>query len=257
MGVAAAILLGILQGLTEFFPVSSSGHLVIAQVFLGVRQEGILMEVLLHLGTALVVFAYYKEKAGYLLAPRLDGERNRYRAAILVGLIPAVVVGLFLRDRIEALFETPYPTLGALAATGLLLLATRYATTKERRLTLTVALVIGIAQAVAILPGISRSGATIATALFLGLPRKEAAQFSFLLSVPAVLGAALLTARDLPGASPDGGFLLPALAGMVAAMVAGYLALRYLIRIVEAGRIDRFGWYCLAAALVATAALVL
>ncbi len=215
------------------------------------------MEVLLHVGTALVVLAYYREKSGYLLAPRFDGERNRYRAAIVVGLIPAMVVGLFLRDRIEALFETPYPTLGALAATGIFLLATRLARGKERRLTLAVAFLIGIAQAVAILPGISRSGATIAAALFLGLPRREAAQFSFLLSVPAILGAALLTARDLPGSSPGAGFLLPALAGTAAAMIAGYLALRYLVRVVEAGRIDRFGWYCLAAALVATAALVL
>ncbi len=192
MGSAAAILLGLVQGLTEFLPVSSSGHLVLAQAILGIRSEGILMEVLLHVATALVVLGFYREKAIDLLRPRFDDERNRYRLAIIVGLLPTAFVGLFLKDRIEELFERPGPTLAALAFTGIFLLLTRLAPPRERRITLGIALIIGLAQAVAIMPGISRSGATIACALFLGVRRREGAEFSFLLSVPAILGAALL-----------------------------------------------------------------
>lgn len=250
MGAGAALLLGLVQGLTEFFPVSSSGHLVLAQAILGVHANGILMEVVLHVATALVVVGYYREKAVDLLRPRFDEARNRYRLAIIVGLIPTGIVGVLLKDRIEALFERPGPTIAALAFTGVFLLATRFAPPRERRITLRIAFVIGVAQAIAILPGISRSGATIACALFLGVRRDEAAEFSFLLSVPAILGAALLTAREMSAEAAGGGVVLPALLGGVAAALSGYLALRLLVRLVVKGRFYRFGWYCLALALV-------
>jgi undecaprenyl-diphosphatase len=248
MSPLAAALLGLVQGLTEFFPVSSSGHLVLAQALLGLRAEGILLEVMLHVGTALVVVFYYRSKVADLLRPRFDRETNAYRLAILVGLVPAGVVGILLKEPIEGLFERPGATLLALAATGLFLLATRLAPEKGRTVTIRIAILIGLAQAVAILPGISRSGATIAAALFLGVRRKEAAEFSFLVSVPAILGAALLTALDLPGAKGETAIFLPALLGTAVAMLSGYLALRYLVRVVLGGRLHRFGWYCLALA---------
>jgi len=257
MGFAAALLLGLIQGLTEFFPVSSSGHLVLGQAVLGVRVEGILMEVLLHVGTALVVLFYYREKAFDLLRFRFDPERNRYRIAIILGLVPTGFVGVFLKDRIADLFERPGPALIALAATGAFLLLTRLAPKGEKELTYRIAFLIGLAQAVAILPGISRSGATIAAALFLGMRRREAAEFSFLLSVPAILGAALLTAKDMGEEAAAGGVLLPALAGAAVAILSGYLALRFLVGVVEAGKIDRFGWYCLALAASGGAAVFL
>ncbi|MBN1827502.1 MAG: undecaprenyl-diphosphate phosphatase [Candidatus Eisenbacteria bacterium] len=257
MGFAAALILGLIQGLTEFFPVSSSGHLVLGQAVLGVHAEGILMEVLLHVGTALVVLFFYREKVIDLLRPRFDRARNRYRIAIVAGLVPTGFAGVFLKDRIEELFERPGPTTIALAVTGVILLLTRLAPKRERELTYRIAFLIGVAQAIAILPGISRSGATIATALFLGLRRKEAAEFSFLLSVPAILGAALLTARDLGAEAAAGGVLLPALAGTAVAILSGYLALRFLVGIVLAGKIDRFGWYCLAVAAAGAVALTL
>ena len=256
MGLIAALLLGILQGLTEFFPVSSSGHLVLAQAILGVRLEGILMEVLLHVGTALVVVWFYREKVFDLLRLRFDSERNRYRLAIIVGLIPTGFVGIFLKERIEELFERPGPTVAALAATGLFLVALRFVPPGKRQVTIALAFLIGIAQAVAILPGISRSGATIAVALFLGVRRREAARFSFLLSVPAILGAALLTAKDLSGEALSGGFLIPALVGTAAAILSGWLALRFLVRVVQEGRLHRFGWYCLTLAAVGCAVLL-
>lgn len=257
MSFLAALLLGLIQGLTEFFPVSSSGHLVLGQALLGVEMEGILMEVLLHVGTALVVVYYYRKRVAYLLSPVFDRERNDYRLAIIVGLIPTGIVGIFLKDTIENLFEKPGPALFALAFTGIFLLATRFVSEKNRALTLWIALAIGAAQAFAILPGISRSGATIAAALFLGLRKRDAAEFSFLLSVPAILGAALLSARDLSGEAASSGFLLPALAGTVVAMISGYLALRFLVGVVLAGKIDRFGWYCLLIAVGGGTALLL
>lgn len=256
MGSGAGALLGLIQGLTEFLPVSSSGHLVLAQALLGAKTEGILLEVLLHLGTTLVVVLFYRERVVELLRPRLDPERNRYRLAILAGLVPAGVVGVFFQEPIERLFESPAPTVAALACTGLFLLATKLAKDKDRTVGPGLGFLIGVAQAVAILPGISRSGATIAAALFLGVKRKQAAEFSFVMSIPAILGAALLTARDLRGAEGEAAFLVPALLGTLVAIVSGYFALRFLVRVVEAGRIHLFGWYCLALALAAALVLV-
>lgn len=251
------IMLGIIQGLTEFFPVSSSGHLVLAQEFLGVTEEGILLEVLLHVATVLVVIWFYRAKIIDLLKPSFDAERNRYRLAIVVGLVPTGIAGVFFKEWFESAYENPYIVLFALGMTGLMLLATRFATAEKRPLSLTVALAIGIAQSVAILPGVSRSGATIAAALFLGMERKEAARFSFLLSVPAILGAALLTFLDIETADWAGEALLPSFAGMIAAAVAGILALRMLVRTVLHGRFDRWGWYCVAVAVVGAIAFSL
>jgi undecaprenyl-diphosphatase len=241
------------QGLTEFLPVSSSGHLVLAQAVLGVRIEGIFLEVVLHFATTLVVVLFYKDAVLRLLDPRAGGDTNRYRLALLIGVVPAVLFGLLLKEPMERLFESTGSTLVQLFVNGLMLLATRYAPAPRRGIGYGSAFLIGIGQALAIIPAISRSGATIATALFLRIRRKEAAEFSFLVSVPAILGAALLEAREIEaGAS---GMLLPAIAGMVVAAGSGYLALRFLVRVVEEGKLHRFGWYCLALAVAGGIAL--
>jgi undecaprenyl-diphosphatase len=245
MGHLTAAFLGLIQGLTEFLPVSSSGHLVLAQAFLGVHEQGILLEILLHLGTTLVVIVFYRREIVELLRPRFDAKRNRERLSMFLGLVPAGVVGVFFLEPLERLYENPSTTLVELACTGLFLLATRFAKQGDRVVTPWTGFLIGIAQAVAILPGISRSGATIATALFLGIRRKEAAEYSFVLSIPAILGAALLTAREIRGSEGEAAVLVPALLGTLVAIVSGYLALRFLVRVVEAGRIHLFGWYCL------------
>ncbi len=258
MGIPVThIVLGLVQGFTEFFPVSSSGHLVLAQELLGVAQEGILLEVLLHLATVLVVVWFYRKKVAHLLQPRFDEERNRYRLAVVAGLVPAGIVGVFFKEWFEKAYESPVAVLVALGVTGVVLLLTRFARPGRRPLTLPVALLIGIAQSIAILPGVSRSGATIAAALFLGVEREEAARFSFLISVPAILGAALLTLKDLPGAGAGEEPFAPAAAGMIAAAVAGIIALRLLVKTVIRGRFDRWGWYCVALSTVGIVALLL
>ncbi len=245
IGYLQAILLGALQGLTEFFPVSSSGHLVLAQNIMGTVSDGVLLEVLLHVGTAAVVIWFYKSEVLELIRPLFDAERNHRRAVLVVGLIPTIVAGVFFKSYFERAYDSPLIVLIALACTGFALLASRRAKDRGRPIGFQIALLIGIAQAIAILPGVSRSGATIITALFLGVHRKEAAEFSFLLSVPAILGAGILTFRDLSPGGLDPRFLFPALVGTLVAVVIGTLALRMLVRMVIRGRFDRWGWYCL------------
>lgn len=246
MNTWEAIVLGLVQGLTEFFPVSSSGHLVLVQALLGVYEEGILFEVLLHVATLVVVLGFYRRDIASLLAPRFDAETNHNRLLLFIGLLPTVIAGLFFKDQLERAYGSPRAVLAALAFTGCFLLATRFAKEKGVRISIGFALLIGFAQAFAILPGISRSGATIAMALFLGVGRAEAARFSFLLSAPAIAGAAILALKD---GVPAGGFAwTPGILGMLAAALAGWVAIRLLVKMVISGRFDLWGYYCLAAA---------
>ena len=248
-----SVLLGAIQGLTEFFPVSSSGHLVLAQALLGIHEEGVLLEVLLHVATLLVVLTYYRSDVAALLRPRFAPAINRERLLLIVGLIPTGIAGVFFKDQLESAYGSPRAVLIALAATGVYLLATRWAGKRGGEITFRIALLIGFAQAIAILPGVSRSGATIATALFLGVARPEAARFSFLLSAPAIAGAALLSVKD--GFSATGFAWGPGLLGMLTAGIAGWLAIGLLVRMVVSGRFDRWGYYCIAVAVVGWALL--
>jgi len=244
------LLLAVVQGLTEFLPVSSSGHLVLTQHFLGARQGDVFFDIILHVGTLGSILVVYRSEIRRLL--RCDRASLEYMASLAVGTIPAVVVGLLFKDRIEALFHDPVFAACGLILTAAVLFATRWAASSDsladpwepRAPALGKAFVIGLAQAAAILPGVSRSGSTIAMGLWAGLPRAEAARFSFLLSIPAVSGALLLQLLDFP--EPDAGETARLLLAGLTAFAVGLLAIRWTALAVVQEHFWKFGFYCLA-----------
>lgn len=255
------LVLAVVQGATEFLPVSSSGHLVIVQALLGFREEGsgsVLFETAVHGGTLVAVVVFYRGRIAALLGSlaswlgnglRADDERERravrYAGLLIVGSIPAGVVGLVFRDAIAGAFDRPSLTSACMIATGLFLLLSRRGG-RGPVIGWRTALAVGAAQAVAILPGCSRSGWTITAAIICGVGFMEAAEFSFLLSIPAVAGALLLevSTADLAG-TPGGAPGL--LVGAVAAFLSGYAALRLLVWVLGRGTFHRFSWYLLMA----------
>ena len=252
-----ALFLGALQGLTEFLPVSSSGHLVLFQQFFEMGGDEILFDLVLHLGTLLPVLWFYRAHVGLLVRDPLVGtgpfaqrEGVRLLGLLVAASVPTAVIGLAFEDWFEHLFATPAALTVTFATTGCLLWASGRFDRSGQGTTLTVplALALGLAQGFAITPGISRSGTTIAVALMLGVERGEAARFSFLMSVPAILGAVALKFRDADQSTLDATGLS---IGFVSAMVTGYLALVLLVRVVQAGTFPRFAWYCWGAAIVA------
>lgn len=251
-----AFLLGVVQGLTEFLPISSSGHLVIVQTLLErFEQPGLFFDVVLHLGTLGAVLHYFRSDLVELVSfgkirPSGGGVRELGSVSeviqwIVVATVPTALIGLFFQHAIEQLFTTLRPTGAFLCVTGFLLYFSSLASrgrSHHRRLHYGVALCIGIAQGVAILPGISRSGATIAMGLFLGLKGLEAARFSFLISIPAILGAFVLHLPYLRSFDTNemGVYLL----GGVTAGVMGWCAIAWLLDWVRKGRFVLFAYYC-------------
>jgi len=236
---------GIIQGLTEFLPVSSSGHLVIAQELLGYKPEGIALEITLHLATLLAVLIFYwrriidiifrnRDKLGWLL----------FIAKILVATVPAALVGLFFKDQIEALFESFQMVGFALLFTSLVLASTLLARNRGKALAeigFGAALLIGCAQAIAIVPGISRSGMTIAVALWLGVVSEDAAAFSFILSIPAIAGAGLLSAKDFIALDVPA---IPLAISFLLALLTGVLAIFVVVKALKTRRFVYFAIYC-------------
>jgi undecaprenyl-diphosphatase len=247
----SAILLGAVQGLTEFLPVSSSGHLVIAQHFLtGFDQPGVLFDVVLHLGTLGAVLIYLRHEISLLFSGLQLGSSGRAGRrlilALAVGTLPAVVAALLFKDFIERSFEDLWVVGVALCVTGMLLLFSRRFRSSERQLGdigLADALFVGAFQSVALLPGISRSGTTIVSGLGRGLAHGSAARFSFLLSIPAILGAAVFNVREV--AFVPGGAWAGYLAGFLTAFAIGYLAIGIVIKVLASERFHLFGYYCL------------
>ncbi len=247
-----AILLGVIQGLTEFLPVSSSAHLVFTQHFLpGFRQPGILFDVLLHLGTLGAVFIYFRQEISRIvrgfLSPRSEGggEGRRMGWLLIVATVPTGIIGLTFKDFFEALFTQIQPVAASLLVTGgLLFLAERMRSDGRGIGAMRVpdALIIGVMQGVAIIPGISRSGSTIAAGLFRGLDRELAARFSFLLSIPAILGAVVVEGRHAASVPPED--VLPYLAGTIVALVVAYSTIGWLLRLVQEHRLRYFAYYC-------------
>lgn len=242
LGYGWAAVLGLIQGLTEFLPVSSSGHLALAEALgRGGAEESTAFIVLLHLATVFVVIAgFHKDIWGYAKNERV------VLLWLVVASIPAAVVGLSLKDHLEALFHMPLVVSGALLLTAGLLLAADLLEPKGielRRLGVRRSLLVGVFQALAITPGISRSGATIAGGIFCGLKREDAVKFGFILMVPAVLGANLLKAVKEPAsflALPLG----PTLLGCGVAMVSGYAAMWGMLAVVRQRRLRWFAVYC-------------
>jgi undecaprenyl-diphosphatase len=261
MNLFDAILLGALQGATEFLPVSSSGHLVLAQHLLGgISQPGIVFDVTLHVGTLLAIAVYFWSDVRGLCTClwRRDQQaviERRLLALLAVGSIPTGIIGLVFKDQVEGMFENPLLVAAMLLVTGtLLFIADRYrpGTRREGSLTVTDALLTGIAQGAAIIPGISRSGSTIVALLLRGVSGETAARFSFLLSIPAVAGATLLSLRDAGQLSTNE---LPTyLAGAGAAFLVGLLAIHLLLGVL---RRRRLGWFAVYCWLLGTVALTL
>lgn len=243
MSYFEAIVLGLVQGLTEFLPVSSSGHLVMTQTFLGVPSPGVFLEVALHVATLLSVVVVYRSKLLQLLlgTVRRDRDALRYVGMLILATLPVVVIGLLFRNAVEAAFDTPYVTGFMLLVTGLILYSTSWGLQDrphdepEARH----ALGMGFAQCLALLPGISRSGSSIAAGLWLGLKGEKAAEFSFLMSIPAIAGAAILQIPDIGAATLDG----PLAAGFVAALLSGIAAIVSLVWLVRRQRFHYFAWY--------------
>jgi undecaprenyl-diphosphatase len=243
-----AVLLGIVQGATEFLPVSSSGHLVIGQALLGIDQPGIFFEVAVHVATLLSVLLVYRQRVAELFvgAVRREPRALRYVGLILLASVPAGIVGVFFEDAVTALFDNPWTVGVALLVTGGMLWSTRVAQRRNPEpveLDATRAFLIGVAQAVAITPGISRSGSTVTTGLWLGVEAREAAAFSFLMSLPAIGGAALLQVPELLEGEMDmtAGVLMAAL---VASAVTGVLAIRTFLAMLQRRAFHHFGLYC-------------
>lgn len=254
------ILLAVVQGLTEFLPVSSSGHLVLVESFFGARGMGggILFEISVHVGTLAAVVMVYRRKIWELLsgAFRLfrtgfeEGRgETRYIGYMAAASLPAAAVGLLFRDSIEGLFDSPRVTALMLLVTAVVLTASRVRR-KERELDLSTAFLIGIAQAIAIIPGCSRSGWTITAALLLGIGFGRAAEFSFLISIPAILGALVLEIWTNPMAA-SWNEVMPLVIGGLVAFLAGLFALRLLLRILRTGSMHRFSYYLAALGIAA------
>jgi undecaprenyl-diphosphatase len=248
------VVLAIIQGLTEFLPVSSSGHLVLASEILRFDDPGVVFEILLHMGTLVAVLLFYRDdlwsllSEGWSLLRGRRGPKQRQAGAMIAWLviatIPAGVCGVLLGDQVEAAFEDPRAVCGALVFTGLLLLSTFLRAPGRGSVSGWRALGVGLWQIIALFPGVSRSGSTIAGGMLLGLRPEDATRFSFLMSIPVILGAGLLKAREL-GSAMENGHAAQYLVGMLIAFVFGYLSIGALLRLVRSRRFGFFGIYCL------------
>jgi undecaprenyl-diphosphatase len=253
LNVLEALFLGALQGATEFLPVSSSGHLVMGQAVLGIDLPGILFEVVVHVATLLSVLVVYRERLVELTRGTLlerSPEAWRYVGYLVVATIPVAVVGLAFGDAVEGAFESEKVVGYALLTTGVILASTRWALRRplDAKLGWRIAVLIGLAQCLALVPGISRSGITVATALWLGMRPVEAAAFSFLLSIPAIGGAAVLSLPDLAGGIESIG-ALPLAVAAVSAGIVGVLAIRTFVAMLRNRSFPAFAVYCWAAGL--------
>ena len=249
-----AIFLGLLQGATEFLPISSSGHLALVEFFLGIEEGGLAYDVALHLGTLLGVIIYFRRDfimmfTG-LVAPQVLGAEARTQRLLVLylclGTIPGAVAGYLLKDAAETVFRAPILIAGTLAGAGLLLLLADKLGKHQRSMkTIGVvdAVVIGLSQALALIPGVSRSGITMTAGLFRGLNRMAAARFSFLLSAPIIFGAGIYNLPAIIRQGSEPGQLGFYVAGFTAAAVSGYLVIAFLLRFVQSHSFAVFAYY--------------
>lgn len=263
MTILSSVVLGLIQGIAEFLPISSSGHLAIAEQLLGMKGVSDIPEffdVLLHLGTLLAVFVAYWDDISAMVAEFFAGIRDiahrstptpvpparRMILLLILGTLPLFLV-LPVKDTVESLSGNMYFVGGALIVTGCLLFASdrvKKGRKSEKNATVADVLLVGCAQAIATCPGISRSGTTITAGCFLGFERKFAVRFSFLLSIPAVLGANILALRDALEAGVDWASVPVYLVGVAVAAVSGYLSIRLLRYVADKGRFGAFAYYC-------------
>ena len=250
MTIFEAVLLGIIQGLTEFLPISSSGHLVIGQKVLGISVAGNVFEIVVHLGTLVSVFIVFWKDIWQLITSLKSAPTQKYISAIIVGTLPAVIIGFLFRDVISEAFENIKVVAVTLMITGLILLTTKFINTKLKDISVGRGLLIGIAQGMAIIPGISRSGMTISLGMYLGIAPDKAAKFSFLLGIPAIFGAGLLTGLDLMESSEPTLALSVLIVGFVSSLLVGWISLNWLLGLIKSGKFHWFGVYCLLIGLI-------
>ncbi len=264
MDIFQAIILGIVQGITEFAPVSSSAHLVLVPWLLGWREPSLAFDTVLHLGTLVAVLAVFWRDVLMLVAAWFRSFKPEGRKAsearlawvLIVGTIPAAVLGYFLKKSFEELFSQPMWVGGFLIVTALALAAAEQLGRRQgdaTRLTALRGFLVGVAQAVAIAPGISRSGATITAGMAMGLSRSESAKFSFLLSIPIILGAAGSQLRDLAKAGGLETSAGPMVAGFLVAAISGYICISLLLQYLRTRSLYVFAVYCALVGVVAVA----
>lgn len=255
MDTLQAILLGLLQGLTEYLPVSSSGHLVIASKLLGIEPEqNLTFTIVVHVATVLSTIVILWREIWWLIKGLFEFKMNdatRYAISILISMIPIGVVGVFFKDKVEEVFGSGTFIVGLMLCVTALLLAFAYYARPRAKDSVSYldAFIIGLSQALAVLPGLSRSGTTIATGLLLGNKKETMAQFSFLMVIPPILGEALLDGIKLLGDSAEAMAAstvspLTMLAGFVAAFLSGCLACKWMIDVVRRGKLIWFAIYC-------------
>jgi len=250
------LILGIIQGLTEFLPVSSSGHLEIAKALLGdtsVAQQSMLTTIVLHGATALATIVVFRKELLIIFRGLFQfkwNDETKFSLKIIISMIPAAFVGLFFEEQMELLFEDQILLVGfMLLITGVLLMFADKAKTTDKGVSYNNALIIGIAQAIAILPGISRSGATISTSVLLGIDRTKAARFSFLMVVPLILGK--MTKDMTSGMISLDTNIFPLSVGFIAAFVTGLLACTWMIKLVQNSKLSYFAYYCFVVGIIA------
>ena len=242
MTFVEAIILGVTQGLTEFLPISSSGHLVIMQHLLKIESNGHGFEVLVHIGTLGSILVVFFSDLQQLFSDLKSKQNRLYIFYLFIASVPAAFAGILFKDHFEALFDNHFFVSKALMFTGLILIIAYFFKPTNKKINLLSSIIIGFFQALAIIPGISRSGMTITLALLMGINAKDAAKFSFLMAIPIVGGAGFLTFLD----SYDN-FSIPAshgFAALVTSFLVGIIALKWLINWLGKGKLHYFGFYC-------------
>ncbi len=262
MNIVESIVLGFVQGLTEFLPVSSSGHLVLFEHFMGnTVSQDLSFEVMLHFGSLLAVILYFKKDIGRLFnalfhctskEPEIKYNLNLIWF-MLISTIVTGVIGFTFKPRFESMFGSPLLVAIMLSVTGIIVFMSdkvKKSDVPSGAMGIGRALIIGLGQAIAITPGISRSGTTIAVSLYTGIKREDAAVYSFLLSVPAILGASLSEVENLMNMNPD--LIINYIAGIFAAFVSGYMVIHFLLSLIKRQKLKYFSYYCWGLSVVAT-----
>lgn len=246
VSILHAIILGIIQGITEWLPISSSGHLVIFQRIFQLPSD-LFLDLMLHYGSLLVLLmVFYKDITKIILSVFVTKYRayRKYLYWVVIGSIPTAIIGFLFHDIAESLFSSLFAVSISMIITGIMLYLTRYTAPNAAANNSIKSFIIGIVQGIAIIPGISRSGSTISTGMLLGLGRKESARFSFLLAIPALLGAVLYETETSQSLLFSSSYLLPVLIGALASIIVGYMALKYLLALINKGRFYKFSYYC-------------
>ena len=261
MAIWQAALLGVLQGLTEFLPVSSSGHLVLGKAILGIEIHDIAFEVFVHFGTLMAVLTIFKDDILLLLKglkslilfksknEESDDESSKglkLLGMLIIGTLPAAIIGFIFKDTFEAAFSNPLIVCGTLIVTGIILFVSKFASEKVTEVSPLKAFWIGLAQVAALFPGISRSGTTITAGMITGINREEAVRFSFLLAIPLILAVTVLQVFEFISQLPSGREVVNLLIGTIFAYLSGVFAIKWMLAFVKKGWFDRFAYYCFA-----------